>query len=234
MGRLSPLILNPVPVTDAWEIVTLELALELVSVSDFIRLLPIGTLPNPMLDGLATSEPAATPVPDTYTRKPDTVLANRIDPVAVPMFFGANETLNVTLRPAAKIKGSVSRVTENAGALLLMVVTVKDVDPMLLMVTDSVFDRPTTTLPKLRYRGLQVSWSAAFAKATKSIPSRTIATMLRARWGTLPMTPNSFRKRRRRTEGLGSTSYCRSLSRRLRHSVRPIRMAQAKLRALYY
>ena len=53
-GRLSPLLLNPVPDTVAWEIVRFELPL-LLRTTDFDTLLPIGTLPKFTVEGLTAS-----------------------------------------------------------------------------------------------------------------------------------------------------------------------------------
>src|SRR5512132_1722219 len=65
-GSVKPLRLKPLPVAVAWEIVRLEPP-EFVRVSEAVRLLPIETLPKPMLDGDAANEPALTPVPESGT-----------------------------------------------------------------------------------------------------------------------------------------------------------------------
>jgi hypothetical protein len=57
-GMLSPLLLNPVPDTVAWEIVRFELPL-LLRATDFDTLLPIGTLPKFTVEGLTASCAAA-------------------------------------------------------------------------------------------------------------------------------------------------------------------------------
>jgi hypothetical protein len=57
-GMLSPLLLNPVPDTVAWEIVRFELPL-LLSATDCDTLLPTGTLPKFKVEGLTVSCPAA-------------------------------------------------------------------------------------------------------------------------------------------------------------------------------
>ena len=55
-GRDNPLMLKPVPLADAAEIVTLEPPL-LVNVPERLLLLPTWTLPKPMLAGLDVSDP---------------------------------------------------------------------------------------------------------------------------------------------------------------------------------
>lgn len=64
VGRVSPVIEKPVPVTLACEIVTEEPPV-LVSVSDKFVLLPTATLPNARLTGLALNVPGVTPVPES-------------------------------------------------------------------------------------------------------------------------------------------------------------------------
>ena len=63
-GKLSPLILNPVPLALAAEIVRL-VPPEFVSVSDKLELLPTVTLPNAKLVGFGVSVPCVTPVPES-------------------------------------------------------------------------------------------------------------------------------------------------------------------------
>jgi len=63
-GGVNPLKLKPLPVAVAWEILRLEPP-EFVRVSEVVRLLPIETLPKPMLAGDAAKEPALTAVPDS-------------------------------------------------------------------------------------------------------------------------------------------------------------------------
>jgi hypothetical protein len=64
VGTASPVMLKPVPEALAAEIVTLVLPL-LVSVTDWVLLLPTATLPNAKLPGFATRAVfAATPLPE--------------------------------------------------------------------------------------------------------------------------------------------------------------------------
>jgi len=65
-GKLSPLILKPRPVTDAWLMVTLVLP-ELISVADWVWVLPTLTLPRANTAGETASSPLPIPMPETGT-----------------------------------------------------------------------------------------------------------------------------------------------------------------------
>jgi hypothetical protein len=62
IGRAGPFRLKPFPVAVTCEIVTVEPP-ELVRVAELLWLVPIETLPKPMLDGAAVKEPVVVPVP---------------------------------------------------------------------------------------------------------------------------------------------------------------------------
>ena len=78
-GKLSPLILKPLPVTVAWRTVRSELP-ELIRVADWVWLAPIFTLPKARLVGKTASCPAPMPVPesDTLTTVGDRVARRRL------------------------------------------------------------------------------------------------------------------------------------------------------------
>jgi hypothetical protein len=93
VGKVSPVIEKPVPVTLACEMVTLDPPV-LVRVSDKLALLPTWTLPNERLVGLAASVPGVTPVPETGMLRlgfePSEVIVRL--PLAAPAAAGANFT----------------------------------------------------------------------------------------------------------------------------------------------
>ena len=74
-------MLKPLPAAVACEIVRLDPP-EFVRVAAVVRLLPIETLPKPMLDGDAANQPAATPVPAKGTVF---VLEPFLDPPPLPL-----------------------------------------------------------------------------------------------------------------------------------------------------
>jgi hypothetical protein len=84
-GSANPLKLKPFPVAVAWEMLTLEPP-EFVRVPEAVRLLPIETLPKPMLNGDAAKEPAVTPVPERGRLRDafDALLAKATAPLEVP------------------------------------------------------------------------------------------------------------------------------------------------------
>jgi hypothetical protein len=96
-GRVSPLRLNPAPVTVACEIVRLAVP-ELVKVTLCEAVVPTRTLPKAMLVGV-TVRPAWTPVPLSVMVAGELValLTTETLPVTLPATVGANTTLNVAL-----------------------------------------------------------------------------------------------------------------------------------------
>lgn len=64
VGVVNPVKVNPVPLTAAWEIVTLVPPV-LVIFSEAVPWLPTVTLPKAWLDGLADNCPGVIPVPES-------------------------------------------------------------------------------------------------------------------------------------------------------------------------
>lgn len=95
-GKVSPLKLNPAPLTLAAEMVRLDPPV-LVSVSGKLELLPTCTLPNARLVGFGVKVPGVTPVPDkamsTVVADPLTV-SDRL-PLLAPTTVGAKLMLKV-------------------------------------------------------------------------------------------------------------------------------------------
>jgi hypothetical protein len=83
---------------------------ELVRVSDKLLLLPVRTLPNARLEGLAASVPGATPVPESAMLKlglePLEVMLTL--PLTAPLVVGAKVTVNEVLCPAFRVRGRES------------------------------------------------------------------------------------------------------------------------------
>ncbi len=90
-------MLNPVPVTVAWEIVTAAVPV-LFSDTDCVPLLPSATPPKSMLEGVTVID-RLTPVPenDTVAGEFAALLTTETLPVAVPATVGANFAWNVAL-----------------------------------------------------------------------------------------------------------------------------------------
>jgi hypothetical protein len=109
---VTPLVLNPVPVTVTPEIVTFELPV-FVTVTFNGLVLPTFTFPKLRLVGLVPSRKVgATPVPlkEMASGDPSALLTSEIEPLALPEVLGAKTALNVALFPAAIVAGTVRPV----------------------------------------------------------------------------------------------------------------------------
>jgi hypothetical protein len=97
-GKLIPLRLNPEPVAVAPVMVTLDPP-ELVKVWLAVWFLLSWTLPKLTLEGLALSDPALTPVPESPTEREafDALLVIERPPVTAPLVCGANPTVKLAL-----------------------------------------------------------------------------------------------------------------------------------------
>ena len=157
-GKLSPLKLNPVPLADAAEIVTLDPPL-LVSVSDKLALLPTCTEPKLKLVGLADKVPWLTPVPlNAIVRvglEPFDVIVTL--PLAAPLVAGENSTVYDVLWPAVSVTGRLNPLRLNPLPLALAAEMIRVVPPEFVKVPFSDFDVPTCTLPKLKLLGFDPS-----------------------------------------------------------------------------
>ena len=110
----SPLVLNPVPVTVAPEIVTFELPV-FVKVTGNALLLPTLTLPKLRLVGFAVSNKvAATPVPVSaiVVGVVGALLTSVTLPDTPPAAAGAKAMLKFALCPGLKVEGRVSPLVE--------------------------------------------------------------------------------------------------------------------------
>src|SRR5882672_1388589 len=95
-GRFGPLKLNPLPVTEALEMVTLEPPV-FVTVTATVLLPPTVTLPKMTLLGFAVNEPGAMPVPERTMLRVELDASEMIArlPLTFPAPVGANFTVNV-------------------------------------------------------------------------------------------------------------------------------------------
>lgn len=104
-GNVSPLRVKPL-LAAALEIVTLAPP-ELVRVPLMLFDVPTCMLPKLNAAGLEANWPWATPVPDTANMVEAfaALLANEIEPEALPATWGANFVVKATLCPAARVTG---------------------------------------------------------------------------------------------------------------------------------
>ncbi|HEU0047413.1 MAG TPA: hypothetical protein VFQ43_07390, partial [Nitrososphaera sp.] len=116
-GRFNPLTLKAESERLAWVMLTLEPP-ELVSVSDWVELLPTCTLPKLMVEevGCSTVVGGLIPVPESGTESgelelmfgpwdEETTAVTDIAPTTLPLVVGVNVTLKVALWPGAKLNG---------------------------------------------------------------------------------------------------------------------------------
>ena len=157
-GRVSPLILNPGPLAEAAEIVRLDPPV-LVRVSGKLELLPTCTLPNARLLGFVVSVPGVTPVPDSG------ILRLEFEPLEVmftlpltgPLAVGLKVTVNEVPWPAGNVRGKLSPLRLNPAPLALAAEIVRLDPPVLVRVSVSDFEVPSSTFPNVRLVGFAVS-----------------------------------------------------------------------------
>lgn len=163
---------RPVPVTVAWEIVTLADP-EFVNVIDWVPLLPTATDPKFTLDGLAPTWPAI-PVPDNAIAagEPGALLTIEILPVSLPVAGGVNFAVNDALLLALIVIGMVAPLMLNPVPEGNAWVTVNAAFPGFVNVTVCDPVLPTDTLPKATLAGLIVSCGCdAVPDPDNAIPS---------------------------------------------------------------
>ena len=99
-GAVKPLVENPVPVQDMFEIVMLDPP-ELVITSDLVWVLPTCTDPKETLEGFAARLPAVTPDPESgmLSAAFDALLAREMLPVAFPALVGVKVAVKLALCP---------------------------------------------------------------------------------------------------------------------------------------
>ena len=157
-GTFNPLMLNPVPVAVACEIVTLDPPV-LVSESVKVRLLPTWALPKARLAGLEVSWPAAVPVPESETVKVelDALETTVMPPFTLAADCGVNTALKGTLAPGLRTNGTLSPLMLNPVPVAVACEIVTLDPPELVSESVKVRLLPTWALPKARLAGLEVS-----------------------------------------------------------------------------
>ena len=165
-GRLDPLILKPVPVTEACEIVALVPPV-FVSVSERVWPVPVCIFPNTRLDELAVNDPAVLPIPesDRLVGLPFAIMATL--PLALPLDWGLKVTFNVALCPAGIVMGVLRGSMANPAPVIVNWLIVRAAPPELVSVVASFLLLPTTTVPKDKLVGL-----AASAAGETAVPER--------------------------------------------------------------
>lgn len=157
-GSESPLILNPLPLALAAEMVRL-VPPELVSVPESDFEVPSCTLPKAKLDGFDPNWPCATPVPESGTDRVALLALELIVsvPLDAPATVGVNTALNDVVCPALIVAGRLGPVKLNPLPLADALDTVTAVPPVFVTTTATVLLVPSVTFPKFTLVGFAVS-----------------------------------------------------------------------------
>lgn len=153
-GKVSPLIVKPVPVALAAVIVTLAVP-EFVSEIDCDPLLPTWTLPKLTLEGFA-ERVACVPVPvkAIAAGEPVALLVIETLPLALPAEVGANCAVNEVFAPALIVAGTARPLMLKPAPDALAAVIVNAALPVLVNVTVCGELPPTFTFPNATLAGL--------------------------------------------------------------------------------
>ena len=173
-GTLSPLMLNPVPVAVACEIVTLDEPVFVIE-SAKVTLLPTWALPKARLAGLALSWPGAAcalgavPVPlrGMASAGPET---SRLPPT-VPADCGAKATFKPTLCPTPRVKGNVGPLKENPLPDVWIAEMVTGQERAFVSTTGNVDVAPIATWPNETIEGLALK-ASEFSPVPSALRSR--------------------------------------------------------------
>jgi hypothetical protein len=115
LGRVNPLRLNSALVEVAEEMVTFDPVAVRVAVT--LLLEPTARLPKFKVLALEVNCPAGTPVPERAIAKAavDAFETTAIVPVMLPLAFGVQRTLKVTLCPCLSLTGKLKPLTPKPG-----------------------------------------------------------------------------------------------------------------------
>jgi hypothetical protein len=180
--EVEPLRLNPVPLTEIFEIFAFEFPVFLI-VACNVSVVPTFTLPKLKVAGLAvsvTTEACAVALQEICAGEPVALLAILIAPLAAPADVSFNEAVRFTLCPAAIFRGAVipERLMPEPVALTLEIVNVES--PELATRIVCVVVAPVGTSPKLTDDGVRVSFGdeAAIPVALQPIWSGEFVALL--------------------------------------------------------
>lgn len=153
-GVVIPLSSNPVPLTEACEMFTLDPPL-LVRVTVCDCLAPMVTLPKSSLAGLSMSCPEDVPVPVSvrFVAGFEASLVMARVALKAPATLGANLMLTVVLCPAATVIGRVGATSVKYFVEIAALLMVTGAGPEFVAVTVSVLLLLIATVPKFRLEG---------------------------------------------------------------------------------
>ena len=155
----TPVKVNPAPITDTLEIVTLVLP-TLVSVAPCEFVLPSSTSPKSRLAALDDKPVVgvtALAVAVIVSGELGASLITVTDPLAGPAELGAKTTLNVALEPAATFTGIVKPLMLNPAPVTVALEIVASAVPLLSSAIVCELLDPVATFAKLALLGLAAS-----------------------------------------------------------------------------
>src|SRR5712692_6052894 len=191
-GTLRPVMLKPVPVTVACEIVALAVPV-FFKVIVCEALFPVMTLPKLALDGVAESC-ACTPVPlrARVRGEPGALLVMETLPLALPVAAGEYVAVNEVLCPGLRVSGAVMPLMVNPVPDTLAAEMVTLAVPEFVNVIGTGALLPTSTLPKLTLAGLGVSCPCTPVPAREMAAGELVALLVTLTLPvTLPVTPGA-------------------------------------------
>ena len=154
-GKLSPLVLKPLPATPTWLIVNTPVPL-LLTFTVCVLAVPTGTLPKLTLVGVSAS-PACTPVPlIAITELDPCELMTVTFPVTLSAAVGLKATFIDFACPGVSSTGVVIPLVFTSFALTVICEIVTFAFPVLVTVTLLELVLPALMLPKARLAGLAV------------------------------------------------------------------------------
>ena len=165
-GVVRPLMVKPVPLMVAWEIVNVALP-PFVIVTVFGLLVPSVTVPNATGDGvrLIWGVGAVVPVPVrlSVVGEPAALLVKTTLPLTAVVPVGANVTVNELVPPAAMFSGIVQPLMVKPVPLIGAWVIVSVALPVLVIVTVFELLVPSVTVPNATGEGVRLIWGAGAA-----------------------------------------------------------------------
>jgi hypothetical protein len=178
----EPLRLNPVPLTEIFEMLAFAFPVFLM-VACNVSVVPTFTLPKLRVAGLevrVTTEAWAVALHETCSGELVALLAILIAPLAAPADVGFNDAVKLALWPAATFRGMVIPETLMPEPVALTLEIVKGESPELVSRIVWVVVAPVGTSPKLTDDGVTVSCgeAAVVALALQPIASGEFAALL--------------------------------------------------------
>lgn len=150
-GKVRPLMLKPLPVTFAWETVSVALPVLLIC-RGWELLVPVVML-GKVMAFCERDRAAWAPEPVTLTWLVPLWLTTETEPVVAAVVDGLKTTVNMALCEGAKVSGVLMLVRLRPEPVIPICEIVAELLPVFVTVTVLLAELPTLTLPKLSEDG---------------------------------------------------------------------------------